>query len=106
MDDLITEENASDLRVEITQASDLGPGGITLGGRATDAEFGDAIVGLNVIVDDDPRRGAAADLDGRFVLDSLRADQTLRFQFIGYRTLRASVRDLVERREVTTAQER
>ena len=105
-DDIITQETAFDLRVQITQASDLGAAGVTLGGLATDAEYGDPIVGLNVIVDEDPRRGAATGLDGRFVLDSLRTDQTLRFHFIGYRTLRARVSDLIERRGATTAQER
>ena len=95
----ITDANAFGLRVVVTRVSDQGAAGLTLGGRATDAETGDPIPGLNVAVGDG-RRGAATDLDGRFVLDSLRADQTLRFSFVGYRTLEARVGSLAEGGEV------
>jgi len=104
--DVVAEENASDFLIQITRVSDLGTAGVTLGGRATDAERGIAIAGLNVVVADGPQRGVSTGPGGWFTLDSLRMSQTLRFQFVGYRTLRASVGDLVERRRVGPSQER
>ena len=96
VDDEVVEEG--DLRVRLTRVSDAGPDGLVLGGLVTDAETEGPVSGLNVLVEG-TERGATAGPDGRFVIGGLRPDQTLRFQFIGYRTLRAPVGELVGRRE-------
>ena len=91
-----------DLRIQITQASDLGSSGITLGGLATEVGTTSSLVGLSVSEQEPPNRTVSTNLDGRFVFDGLRPDQTLMFSLVGYRILSVSVNELIDSREVTT----
>jgi hypothetical protein len=57
-----------------------------LAGRVLDAESGESLPGVNVIVVG-TSRGAATDLDGRFDIPDLRAGEySVRVSFIGFET--------------------
>ena len=57
-----------------------------LAGRVLDAESGETLPGVNVIVVG-TSRGAATDMDGRFEIPNLRAGEySVRVSFIGFET--------------------
>ncbi|MDR1258771.1 MAG: TonB-dependent receptor [Tannerellaceae bacterium] len=59
-------------------------------GRVTDAGRGDALIGVNVLVEG-TTSGATTDLDGRFTIDNVPANATLHVSYIGYLTQEISV---------------
>lgn len=57
-----------------------------ISGRVTDAALGEALPGVNVVIDG-TQRGAQTDLDGYYtILNVSPGDYTLRFSFLGYAT--------------------
>ena len=68
-------------------------GGLRVTGRVADAESGDFVVGANASVVG-TSRGAAVQSDGTFVLDSLRAEQVVRFGFVGYTPFELTVEEM------------
>jgi outer membrane receptor protein involved in Fe transport len=58
----------------------------SLSGRITDAETGEALIGVNVVVTG-TSYGAATDIEGRYSIASLRAGQySIKISYIGYET--------------------
>ena len=58
----------------------------TLSGKVTDAEFGDELIGVNVLVVGSSA-GAATDLSGRFAIPNLRpGEYNIKVSYIGYET--------------------
>lgn len=58
----------------------------TLSGRITDSDFGDPLIGVNVIIVG-TSSGAATDMDGRFTVPGVRAGEyTVRISYIGFET--------------------
>lgn len=58
---------------------------IQLIGSVVDSKTGDPIIGANVIVKSDPKRGAATDIDGKFRL-SVSSGETIVVSYLGYTT--------------------
>ena len=56
---------------------------ITVKGKVTDAETGEAMIGLNVVIKG-TTRGVATDLDGNFTMSDCPPAATLVFSFVGY----------------------
>ncbi len=67
--------------------ADLALGQGTISGRITDAETGEALIGVNVIVMG-TSFGSATDLDGRYTIPALRVGEySVRVSYIGFETL-------------------
>ena len=64
---------------------------ITVRGTVTDAETGEAMIGLNVVVKG-TTRGVATDLNGNFTVTDCPPDATLVFSFVGYDPVEVPVR--------------
>lgn len=48
-------------------------------------EKGETMVGVSVIVKDNPSKGVVTDLDGKFRISGLKKNDILQFSFIGYK---------------------
>ena len=74
----------------------------TLAGTVVDADFGDPLIGVNVIVEGLGTTGAATDLDGRYRIPAVpTGTYTLAFSAVGFQTQRVTGVDVVPG-EVTT----
>ncbi|WP_244545683.1 SusC/RagA family TonB-linked outer membrane protein [Fodinibius roseus] len=62
-----------------------------LSGRVTDAETGDPLPGVNVVVTGDPSVGTSTDEDGEYRLTAPDDAQSLTFSFIGYQELETPI---------------
>ena len=58
--------------------------GITVSGTVYD-EFGDPMIGLNVLLKEDPGQGTSTDLDGKYTIVVPSENTVLLFQYIGYK---------------------
>ena len=74
----------------------------TLAGTVVDADFGDPLIGVNVVVEDLGTTGAATDLDGRYRIPAVpTGTYTLAFSAIGFQTQRVTGVEVADG-EVTT----
>lgn len=58
-------------------------GGLTIGGSVM-SESGEELIGVSIIVKNNPGQGTVTDMDGHFKMTNLRKGQTLVFSYIGY----------------------
>lgn len=64
----------------------------TITGTITDASSGDPLTGATVIIESNPSKGGAADIDGNYTIDNVAAgDYTLVAKFIGFKEVRTQV---------------
>ena len=77
--------------VMMTSALTLFSQNITVRGTVTDAETGEAMIGLNVVVKG-TTRGVATDLNGNYTVTDCPPDATLVFSFVGYEEVEEPVR--------------
>ena len=63
---------------------------VTVSGRVTDAETGEPLVGVSILIEG-TARGEITDLDGDYTLTVRPGENALLFSYIGYRTLRVTI---------------
>jgi len=63
---------------------------VTVSGRVTDAETGEPLVGVSILIEG-TARGEITDLDGDYTLTIRPGENALLFSYIGYRTLRVTI---------------
>lgn len=63
----------------------------TVSGTVVD-KAGDAVIGANVVVAEVPGKGAVTDVNGRFSIDGVSGNQSLRVTYVGYKTATVAAR--------------
>lgn len=56
-------------------------------GKVTDAESGEPLIGVNIVVVGNETTGTITDFDGNFALETSATDKELKFSYIGYESL-------------------
>lgn len=81
---VITKRNDSSLELsaKVAHASDQAQR-ITVTGTVTDAETGEALIGVNIVIDG-TSSGVISDIDGNYTIEVPASGTTLKISFIGY----------------------
>ena len=61
-----------------------------LSGSVTDSEYGEPLVGVNIVVQGQ-NQGAVSDFDGNFTISNFESGSTLVFSYVGYKTLNLKI---------------
>jgi len=67
---------------------------VTVAGRVTDAETGEAIAGAHIFVKNNPALGTSTDITGKFVLKDVPAGAIIVIRALGYETVMYKVNEL------------
>lgn len=78
----------------------LAQSGIVAGGSVMD-EKGELLIGVSVSIKENPSHGTVTDLDGRFKLGEIKANQTVVFSFIGFVSQEVRMAKTNERMRIT-----
>ena len=77
-----------------------------LSGLISDADNGDPLAGVNIVVQDQ-NQGAVSDFDGKFNIENFESGSTLVFSYIGYKTLslKISTEDFLDFKNINVSLE-
>jgi iron complex outermembrane receptor protein len=68
----------------------------TISGKVRDLESGEALIGANVFVAEDPSVGTVTDLEGKFTLEISDSHKKLTFTYVGYKSLTVDINGRTE----------